>query len=84
LTPRQFTKHISVYKKKQRERVSEVDTLNHALGQYIGIAINDPKKYPKKPYSNEQKIDTLKPMSDEQMERFAKRFTNKLNKQNNG
>ena len=25
------------------------DSLNHILGSYIGLAVNSPKKYPKKP-----------------------------------
>lgn len=51
----------------QRERIKESDFLNHILGKYIGYAINDPKKYPSKPFLYEEVKKEV--MNDEQMER---------------
>lgn len=46
------------------------------LGQYIGLAVNQPKKYPSYPFTHGD-IE-LKPMTDEEMERQARRNTIKL------
>lgn len=50
LTPIEFKKHCEAYEKKQENDMLKQDVLNHILGQYIAIAVNDPKHYPKKPY----------------------------------
>lgn len=47
--------------------------LNHALGQYISFAFNEPKKYPKKPFYAEHKKQ--EPMTDNAMEEMAKNIT---------
>ena len=44
------------------------------LGQYVAYAFNDPKHYPKHPFTTEE----LKPMSDEEMEKQARRNTIKM------
>lgn len=45
--------------------------MNYLLGKYIAFAFNDPKHYPKKAFTdNEEK--TLKPISDDEMEKMAK------------
>lgn len=48
------------------------------LGQYIAYAFNDPKHYPNKPFMNKEKNTELKPMTDEEMERQARRNTIKM------
>ena len=73
---KQYTKHVRVYNQKQKEHIQEVDKLNHLLGQYIGFAINDPKHYPSKPFT--EKNTELEPMSDEDMEKQARRNTIKM------
>lgn len=50
--------------------------LNYMLGKYIGWAINDPKHYPRKPFT--EKDTELKPMTDEEMEQQARRNTIKM------
>lgn len=73
-TPKQFEKHIEVYKKKEEARAREMDMNNYNLGKYIAYAVNDPKKYPKKPFL-EEKRDAGKRMSGEEMEEIMKRNT---------
>ena len=43
------------------------------LGNYIGLATNDPKKYPKVPYLSDTK-EAPKDMSDDDMELEAQRI----------
>jgi hypothetical protein len=76
LNPKQWAKHIEVFNKKEQRRLREADALNHLLGKYIAFAFNDPKKYPSKPFTD-QNTD-LKPMTDEEMERQARRNTIKM------
>lgn len=76
LNPKQWAKYVKVFNEKEQQRLKEVDTLNYVLGKYIGIAVNDPKHYPSKPFS--QKNTELKPMSDEEMEKQARRNTIKM------
>ena len=76
LNPKQYEKHIKVFKEKEENRLKETDTLNYILGKYVAYAMNDPKNYPKKPFTDN---DTeLKPMTDEEMERQARRNTIKM------
>lgn len=76
LTPKQWSKYVKVFNEKEKQRVKEMDTLNHILGQYIAYAVNDPKKYPRQPFTE---IDTsLSPMTDEEMEKMARRNTIKM------
>ncbi len=74
LNPKQWKKYVHVYEQKERERIQERDYLNHILGQYIGIAFNDPKNYPSAPFTAQKKSEKSE-MSDEEMERQAMRNT---------
>lgn len=76
LNPKQYTKHVEVFNKKEKERLKEQDILNYMLGKYIGWAVNDPKHYPNKPFT--EKDTEQKPMTDEEMERQARRNTIKM------
>ena len=76
LTPKQWSKHIKVFEEKEKQRLKEVDTMNYILGKYIAFAVNDPKRYPTKPFT--EKDTELKPMSDEEMEKQARRNTIKM------
>ena len=51
----------------------EKDMFNFMLGKYVAYAFNDPKHYPTKPFA--EKNTDLKPMTDEEMERQARRNT---------
>lgn len=76
LNPKQWAKHIKVFNEKEQARLKEADTFNYILGKYIAYAVNDPKHYPNKPFTDN---DTqLKPMTDEEMERQARRNTIKM------
>lgn len=76
LNPKQFAKHVKVFNNKEADRIKEADSLNFLLGKYIAYAFHDPKHYPKKPFI-ENDTD-LKPMSDDEMEKQARRNTIKM------
>ena len=76
LNPKQWAKHIKVFNEKENQRLKETDFFNYLLGKYIAFAFNDPKKYPSKPFLEEN--TDLKPMTDEEMERQARRNTIKM------
>ena len=71
LTPKQWAKHVKVFNEKEKQRVTEIDKLNYLLGKYIGWAVNDPKHYPNKPFTEEEKQERLKVLSDKEMEKMA-------------
>ena len=76
LNPKQWAKHIEVFKKKEEQRFKEKDLFNYMLGKYVAYAFNDPKRYPSKPFT--EKNTDLEPMTDEEMERQARRNTIKM------
>lgn len=76
LTPKQWEKYVKVFNEKEKQRIKEVDTLNHLLGKYVAYGVNDPKHYPSKPFT--EKDTDLKPMTDEEMEKQARRNTIKM------
>lgn len=76
LNPKQYAKHVRVFNEKTKQRMKEKDTFNYLLGKYIAFAFNDPKHYPKQPFT--EKHTDLEPMTDEEMERQARRNTIKL------
>lgn len=61
-----------MFKRKRENRLKIQDELNHLLGQYIYIALNNPKEYPKKPFLSEEVKNTKKIQSSEEMERMAR------------
>ena len=76
LNPKQWFKYVKVFNEKEKERLTEIDTFNYILGKYVAYAVNDPKHYPSKPFT--QKNTELKPMDDEEMEKQARRNTIKM------
>ncbi len=76
LDVKQYAKHVRIFNEKEKQRIKEVDGLNHILGKYIAYAFNDPKHYPKEPFT--EKNTELKPMTDEDMERQARHNTIKM------
>lgn len=76
LTPKQFEKHLEVYVENEKKRITEKDMLNHILGKYIAIAFNNPKDYPDKSFLDTSNVTYE--MTDEEMERQAKRNTIKM------
>lgn len=76
LNPKQWEKYVKVFNQKEENRLKEKDMFNFILGKYIGFAVNDPRHYPDKPFTSN---DTeLKPMTDEEMEKQARRNTIKM------
>lgn len=51
-----------------------MDLNNYNLGKYIAYAVNDPKKYPRVPFLQEER-DEDRIMSNEEMERNMRRNT---------
>ncbi len=49
-----------------------MDISNFNLGKYIAVAVNDPKKYPRKPFLEEDRAEE-KVMTGEEMERIMQR-----------
>ena len=76
LNPKQWAKHIKVFNEKEKQRLREKDLFNYLLGKYVAYAFNDPKHYPSKPFT--EKDTDLKPMTDEEMEKQARRNTIKM------
>ena len=76
LNPKQYAKHVKMFNQKEQQRLKEADMLNYTLGKYIAYAFNDPKHYPEKPFT--EKDTDLEPMTDEEMERQARRNTIKM------
>ena len=76
LTPKQWAKHVAVFNRKEQERLKEKDLFNFMLGKYVAYAFNDPKNYPSKPFT--EKNTDLKPMTDDEMEKQARRNTIKM------
>ncbi len=76
LTPKQYAKHVKVFTDKEQSRYKEVDMFNYILGKYVAYAVNDPKHYPNKPFT--EKTAQLEPMTDDEMEKQARRNTIKM------
>ena len=76
LNPKQWAKHVKAFEQKEQQRLRETDLFNFMLGKYVAYAFNDPKHYPTKPFT--EKDTDLKTMTDEEMERQARRNTIKM------
>lgn len=70
MTPKLLQKYTKAYTR----RLQDIDRLNHGLGQYVAMGVNNPKKYPKEPFMQDKKQSELKDMSDTQMQEEAKRI----------
>lgn len=76
LNPKEYAKHVNVFNAKEQQRLKEKDLFNFLLGKYVAFAINDPKHYPSKPFTEE--TTQTKQMTDEEMEKQARRNTIKM------
>lgn len=77
-TPKQFYKRIKVYKEMQEEEVKKMDIFNHNLGWYVSYAFNNPENYPKKAFSQQEKVQ-----SQEDFKNYMRNLS-KMNKRKNG
>lgn len=73
INPKIYNVYRDAMYEREKEAIRKADFLNHLLGQYIGIAVNDGKKYPSKPYLDP--VQPTKVMTDEEMEQQARRNT---------
>ncbi|MEG0327742.1 MAG: hypothetical protein RR565_04710 [Erysipelothrix sp.] len=63
-----YTSQLNRCRKEKAEFDTKVeDSLNYTLGQYIGFAVNDPSKYPRKPFTQTEVQPTQKDMTAEEM-----------------
>lgn len=60
------------YKDRLEREARQTDMLNHILGNYIAVGVNNPKKYPKKPTLHDSKDNKQVFTSDEDYERVAR------------
>lgn len=58
MTPAEGKKYFSAHAKKTDQELKKMDVANFILGKYIMYAVNDPKKYPDKPITQEPTEDT--------------------------
>lgn len=73
-----FQDCISGYNDRVKRVHEETDMLNHILGRYVAYAVNNPKKYPKKPLllASEDKTKEIA-LTDDQRIRMARLKYNK-------
>lgn len=74
MTPKDFQKYVEAYEEKLKEQ----DTLNWILGKYIGIAVNNPKKYPNSPLLRREEEKSNIEMTGEEMEAKIKQINKTL------
>lgn len=68
---------MKAFEKRTAREMERMDILNHLLGNYIALGVNDPKKYPKKPLFRTENAQKKAEMSDEEMEIFGRIFAKK-------
>jgi len=56
---------VQGYQDRTEDIAVLTDSLNHILGSYVGVAVNAPKKYPKKPVATRKKKSGLKKVYSE-------------------
>jgi hypothetical protein len=76
MTPREISAAITAYNKREAQRyklkTETIDTLLWIAGKYNSYAVNNPKKYPKKPYLSVE--EQPKYMDDTSMEAWARKY----------
>lgn len=73
IQPVRFEQLLKAYNEINKNRVMEIDYQNFLLGKYIGIAINSPKNYPRKPFLYEEPKKDV--MTVEEMEEMMRKNT---------
>lgn len=77
MTPREISAAITAYNNREAKlyslKTETYDTLLWIAGKYNSYAVNNPKKYPDKPYLSDNK-QVNKPMDDASMEAWARSF----------
>lgn len=59
-----------------------IDALNYLLGQYIGLGIKAPKKYPNRPFLSKTKEAAMYPITDDILLKTATMLGAKINGNN--
>ncbi len=81
LNLKQYEKHRKAYIKVQEEELKKQDALNWVLGKYISFSFHEPNKYPRKPFTKEDKQEN---QTNEDMELNAMLITAQLGGTING
>ena len=69
MTPKEMQGRMAAHTKQQEQRMAQLDALAWMAGQYVGMAQNNPKKYPRQPqfYKPEVREKAVRGMGDEEM-----------------
>lgn len=74
MEPIEYKRYLDFYVEREKQKVKEIDALNFMLGKYIAIGVNDPKKYPRKPFLEKEEVKVEnRVMTGSEMERIIKR-----------
>lgn len=71
MTIGQFQASVKGFKLRVERETEQRDQLNHMLGKYIALGVNNPKKYPSNPYLFKEEKTKL--MSVDQFEELARK-----------
>ena len=72
-------KYCEAHSKREKFRVETADALNYLLGQYIGLAIRAPKKFPDKPFLSHTQEKKMVPITDDVLLKTATLLGAKIN-----
>ncbi|MBR3353602.1 hypothetical protein IKG49_03370, partial [Candidatus Saccharibacteria bacterium] len=79
LTPNEFIKYCEAHSRREKFRIETSDALNYLLGQYIGLAIRAPKKYPDRPFLTKTQEKKMMPITDDILLKTATMLGAKIN-----
>ena len=79
LTPNEFIKYCEAHSRREKFRIETSDALNYLLGQYIGLAIRAPKKYPNRPFLTKTQEKKMMPITEETLLKTATMLGAKIN-----
>ena len=72
-------KYCEAHSKREKFRVETTDALNYLLGQYIGLAIRAPKKFPDMPFLSHTQEKKMVPITDDILLKTATLLGAKIN-----
>jgi len=69
MTPKEIQGRMTAHTRQQEQRMAQLDALAWMAGQYVGMAQNNPKKYPRQPqfYKPEVREKAVRSMGDDEM-----------------
>ena len=81
MTPAEAHGYFTAYGANIRRQAADLDRLAWLCGSYTGMAVNAPKRFPRKPRNAEKIMGGGKPkiMTDDEMKAFAFQFAERWN-----